>query len=379
MAYAILLLLGVLDAAGYSVIAPVVPAIGRATGAGPGVLGPLVATFALGMAVGFVVAGRWLQRHGAVAVLAGSLAAIALGTLGFVAGDGLPVYFAARLLMGLGSGGLWIGTVFAILERWPGEEYRRMTGLLAVYSVGGVAGPAFGAVGGVRGPFAAYLGLVAVCAASVAVLERPRERATFESDRAALREPGYWLASAAVLLVALSMGTFDGPLPVHFAEGLSQAQIAGLYVATSVLVGTSAWFGGRLRPRPLVAVASVVMVVGVGLAGIGTEVAVWLVAAALVGVGLGLGEAGATGVFLQAIGTDRIVLAMVVWSQVWALGYLAGPAAGGAVAEALGFGAIGLVPLAASLLVAAAFARTAREPRARPAGSPAAPGGREAA
>jgi hypothetical protein len=37
------------------------------------------------------------------------------------------------------------------------------------------------------------------------------------------------------------------------------------------------------------------------------------------------------------------------------VGYLAGPAAGGGVAEWLGFGAIGLVPLAAALLVAAAF------------------------
>jgi hypothetical protein len=49
------------------------------------------------------------------------------------------------------------------------------------------------------------------------------------------------------------------------------------------------------------------------------------------------------------------VLAMVIWSQIWALGYLAGPAAGGGVAEALGFGAIGLVPAFAALLVGAGF------------------------
>jgi hypothetical protein len=52
------------------------------------------------------------------------------------------------------------------------------------------------------------------------------------------------------------------------------------------------------------------------------------------------------------------VIAMVVWSQVWALGYLAGPAAGGGVAEAIGFGAVGLVPLAAALLVVAGFVRS---------------------
>lgn len=365
MAYATLLLLGVLDAAGYSVIAPVVPAIGRANEAGPGVLGPLVATFALGMAAGFVVASRYLQRHGAYAVLAGSLGTMALGSLGFVAGHGLVLYFGARLLMGLGSGGLWIGTVFAILERWPGEEYRRMSGLLAVYSLGGIAGPAFGVLGGIRGPFGLYLALVGVCAPLLLMLERPRERARFESDRSVLRFPGFLLACAAVLLVALSMGTFDGPLPVHFATELSQTQISGLYVATSIVVGLSAWLGSRFPPAPLVAVATALMVAGISLAGVGTSVAVWMVAAAVLGLGLGIGEAGATGVFLETIGTERIVLAMVVWSQVWALGYLAGPAAAGAVAEVAGFGAIGLVPLAASLLVLAAFVRMARAPASR--------------
>jgi hypothetical protein len=46
---------------------------------------------------------------------------------------------------------------------------------------------------------------------------------------------------------------------------------------------------------------------------------------------------------------------MVVWSQLWALGYLAAPVAAGGVAETLGFGAVGLVPLAAAALVALAY------------------------
>jgi MFS family permease len=364
VAYLALLALGVLDAAGYSVIAPVVPAIARATGAGPGVLGPLVATFAVGMAIGFVVAGRGLQRRGAAPVLTGSLAAMALGSVGFVAGEGLVVYFSARFLMGLGSGGLWIGTVFAILERFPREEYRRLTGLLAVYSVGGVAGPALGALGGVRWPFAAYLGLVAVCSVSLAAIAPPRERAAFTSDRAALHQPGFWLASATILLVALALGTLDGPLPLHFAVHLSQAQIALLYVATSVVVGTAAALGGGVRPRPLVAVASVLMVAGIAIAGAVASVPLWLLALALAGAGLGFGESAALGVLLEAIGTERIVLAMVVWSQVWALGYLAGPALGGAIAAVAGFRAIGLVPLAAALLVGVTLSR------ARAAGTP---------
>src|SRR5205085_1459371 len=47
-AFAALLGLAVLDAAGYGVLAPVVPSIARETGAGPAVMGALVTSFAVG-------------------------------------------------------------------------------------------------------------------------------------------------------------------------------------------------------------------------------------------------------------------------------------------------------------------------------------------
>ena len=51
-AYPLLLGLGALDAAGYSIIVPVAPAIADATGAGPAAIGLLVATFPAGMVAG---------------------------------------------------------------------------------------------------------------------------------------------------------------------------------------------------------------------------------------------------------------------------------------------------------------------------------------
>ena len=54
--------------------------------------------------------------------------------------------------MGLGSGALWMGVTFAALERSPGDEYAGMSRVLAAYSVGGLVGPALGALGGVRSP-----------------------------------------------------------------------------------------------------------------------------------------------------------------------------------------------------------------------------------
>jgi MFS family permease len=362
MAYLVLLALAVLDSAGYSMIAPVVPEIGDLTGAGPGVLGALVASFAVGQMVGYPLAGRGIQRRHAVVVLAASLALIVLGDVGFIAGESLGVYFPARLLQGIGAGGLWMGTAFAVIERYPGREYQRLTGLTAAYGVGAIAGPAIGGAGGVRTPFLIHLSLVVALALALAAMGAPREKIGFQSDRAALRSRAFWLASAGILLVAFTLGTFDGPLPVHFATELSQAEIGALYVVAALIGSACAALAGRLPPRPTLAAAAVLMSASVALAGLTDVVALWIVAAAVAGIGLGAGESSALGVLLESVGVERIVLAMVVWSQVWAVGYLTGPAVGGGVAEALGFGALGLVPLTASLLVVAAFlAAPARE------------------
>jgi MFS family permease len=364
LAYVVLLALGALDAAGYSIIAPVVPEIDEATGAGPAVLGALVACFAVGQLAGYPLGGRGVQRRQATFVLAASLLLIVVGDLGFVLGEGLAVWFPARLLQGIGAGGLWMGISFAVIERFPGQEFQRLTGVLAAYGAGAIAGPAMGAAGGIRTPFFLHLVLVVVLALALAWIGAPRERVAFRSDRAALRSPGFVLASAGILLVALALGTFDGPLPLHFAELLSQAEIAALYVAAAVVAAVCATVAGRLPPRPTLAVATVLIPAAVALAGLTESVAVWVVVGVLFGVGLGIGEAGALGVLLSSVGVERIVLAMVVWSQVWALGYLAGPAAAGGIAEVFGFGAIGLVPLAAALLVGVVFLRA---PLARPA------------
>ena len=104
-AYVALLALGGLDAAGYSVIAPVVPAISEETGAGPWVIGLLVSFFAIGQALGYPLAGQGVQRRQAAWVLGLALLCMAVGDLGFVLGEGLWVYFPARLLQGIGRAG----------------------------------------------------------------------------------------------------------------------------------------------------------------------------------------------------------------------------------------------------------------------------------
>jgi MFS family permease len=351
-AYPALLLLGAVDAAGYSVIAPVLPSISASTGAGPSLIGALVACFPLGMLAGFWIAGELLKRRSCETVIATGLGLLALGCVGFVVGEGLHIYFPARAVMGLGSGALWMGVTFGTLERWPGQEYLCMSRIFAAYSVGGLIGPALGAVGGIKGPFAAFLALVCLSAVAVALMGRPEQRRVFGSDRSALRSPGFWLASAAVLFAVMALGMIEGVLPLHFADSLDQVGIAALFVGSSLLVGIAAAAAGSFAPRRMVLNSLWLVVAGIGLAGVTDELALWLPAMALAAVGLGLGETGALGVLLAAVAPERIVTAMIVWSQMSIVGYLVGPLAGGAIAEHVGYAAIGLLPLVAAVIVA---------------------------
>ena len=361
LAYPLILALSALDAAGYSVIAPLLPAIARETGAGPAAIGALAATFPLGILAGFPIAGRWIQRRGAETLLPVSTLVVAAGAVPFVLADGLPAFFLGRLVMGLGSGGLWLGVTYSTLERWPGMEYRCMSRVFAAYSAGALLGPALGALGGVRTPFAAYLGLAALGAGAASLLGPPEARRPFRADRSAMRAPGFALACVGVAFAVLCLGVVDGVLPLHLATGLAQRGIAVLFVGVAALHAVGATLAGRARPRSALLAAAALAVIWIAAAGIADAPVAWFLALAVAGIGVGLGETGSIGVLLRAVPAERSVTAMVVWSQIGIVGYLVGPLAGGAVAETLAFAWIGLVPAAGAAVLGFFLVRSRRE------------------
>ena len=365
-AYPLLLALGALDATGYSVIVPVAPAVAEATGASAATIGLLVASFPAGMVAGFALAGAIVRRRGPRPLLVASLAVVALGALGFVLGHSLEIYFASRLLMGVGSGGLWIGVTFDTLERWPGQEYVCMSRIFAAYSVGGLVGPTLGALGGIQAPFLAYLVLLLAMVPLVLRLPQPERSRDFLTDRGSLRTRGFWVASAAVLFAVLALGVLEGVLPLHFADQLSQAEIGGLYVGASVVVALSAAAAGGARPRPLVFAAVILAVAGTSLAGLVVHIPLWVLALALAAVGIGLANTGSLGLLIEAVPIERIVTAMVVWSQIGIAGYLLGPLVGGFVVEDLGYAYVGLVVAVGGLATLSMLWTTGRRPAEAP-------------
>jgi MFS family permease len=352
--YVLLLALGALDAAGYSVIAPVLPTLASQTGGGATAMGMLVATFPLGMVAGFAAGGFAIQRSTPAKVMLGGLLLICAGCLGFAFRTGLVDYGLARLVMGLGSGCLWLGITFATLAAWPGQEYVCMSRIFAAYSVGGLLGPLLGSIHGVRGPFAAYLLLAAAAMVPLLVLRLPARAGAFTADRGVLRSRDFRAAGAGIAFAVLALGLVEGVLPLHFGTRLGQSEIGLLYAATSVLVATVAVLAARLRPRAALLGSTVPLVAGFTAVGAGSAVPVWIGALILVGAGIGMANTGSIGLLLEAVPAGRIVTAMVLWSQIGILGYLLAPVLGGPLADAYGYTAVaGLVAVAAVAVVVA--------------------------
>jgi RNA polymerase sigma factor (sigma-70 family) len=315
VAYATLLALGVVDAAGYSIIAPVLPELATATSASPLTAATLVAMFPAGMVLGFAAAGAAVKRTTTKPILLGALGLIGIGCLGFVLGGDLTTYLAARFLMGFGSGCLWIGVTFDTLRRWPGEEYVCMSRIFAAYSVGGLIGPALGAIEGVQGPFLAYAAVVLVVAVAAALVRGASAARRFDADSSVLRAPGFWLAGGAILFTVLGLGIVEGVLPLHLASGLEQVEIGLLYACVSLLMAGVAAVAARFAPRAGVLAAAVLVTAGLALAGGVESVGMWLVALIVAGAGIGLGNTGSIGLLLEAVPAERIVTAMVIWSD----------------------------------------------------------------
>jgi hypothetical protein len=148
---------------------------------------------------------------------------------------------------------------------------------------------------------------------------------------------------------------------LHFASQLSQVQIALAYLAVGACVALGSVLAAGTPPAVALATGLVLLTAGVVLAGAADRVPIWLLALAATGIGVGAGQTGSTGVLLDAVPVERIVSAMVVWSQLAIVGYLVGPAVGGPIAATLGFGAVALLPLAGLLVLAAVAVGASRK------------------
>lgn len=219
--------------------------------------------------------GLSLDRFGPRRMMTGAAAICGAGSLMFALAPDLAVAQLGRLLVGLGAGFAWVGTLTLIGIWFPARRFATMTGILLMLGMaGGVGGQgvlafiieSFGwrptmAVAGIVGGVIAVGILLAVRdrmdgAGAPPPVSRGLTRRVIAGLGAALRRPQTWIAAGVNFGMAVPVLAFGGLWSVPYlmqAYGLSRTE-AG-FSASLVMLGwvfgapTVGWLSDRIKRR----------------------------------------------------------------------------------------------------------------------------------
>ena len=347
----LLLLVSVLvfvDTMLYAALTPLLPHFTRELGLSKTYAGLLVAAYAAGALVGGVPGGVAAARLGARPAVLLGLAGMGLASAGFAFADSFSTLLASRLLQGFGSAFTWAGAFAWLLAIAPRERRGALIGTAMGAAIfGALFGPVVGAAAALAGRasiFCALAGLAVLLALvtlrlEAAPLEQPSATGLLRSLRNRQFAGGLLLMAQASML----FGILGVLAPLHLAAaGWGAAAIGAVWLVSAALESVQApvvgWISdrrGRLLPVRVSLTAGGLL--SLGLAGDGRPlVYVPLVVLGSMAYGILFPPAFA----LIADGAEDAGLAQGMgfglMNAAWALGAVAGPAAGGAIAGATG-------------------------------------------
>jgi MFS transporter, DHA1 family, solute carrier family 18 (vesicular amine transporter), member 1/2 len=356
----------------YSIAVPVLPDYATRFEASPTTIGLLFASFGITLLTVSVPIGALSDRLGRKRPMMGALAVLAVSTLAFAYAKSLPMLFLARMLQGAADAVTWVVGYALIADLYAEHERGRAMGLsMAGSTLGIIVGPLVGGwlyeLGGIRLPFLvvgalAAIDLVVFAIVTPATAVQPVAMASMW--RVLTLRP---IAVCALLIIAAAAtgGMLEPVIPLWFEShlGLSPAEIGTLFgiaaIASSAMHPiygrlSDRWGGRRLMMAGLAGFA--LMLPAMNLAtdfrsAAMVSVPTWMVFGMVVTPSLAYFAQIASEAGVQAYG-----VVYGVYNVAWAVGLMAGPAAGGFLLERAGFGRLtvgwSVLLLAASLVLA---------------------------
>ncbi len=339
-----------------------------AAGHTAGLIGLNAAMLPLGLIVAAFVAGPALARVGAARTALVSCGLVVSATVILMATPSLGAWFAARLLLGIGIGG-----VYVVSETWlnmmvPTRERGRWLALYATaIGAGFAAGPALLLLTGTAGP-SAFLVTLALTLLMAALITAAAARLP-AIELAAKPSLARFARLAPLLLFAVAgAAAFDQAvltlLPIYaLALGASETgaklTVTALALGTVLLQWPLGWLADRTSRRAATLLCTALTALGcIVLAGVGTW-SPWLWALVFFWGGLAYGTYTMA---LIALG-DRFQGALLVagnaaFALVWGVAGLVGPTASGVAMDVLGASGLPVVlGLAFAGLTAAVWCR----------------------
>ena len=349
----------------YAALTPLLPHFAADLGLSKARAGVLVAAYAAGALIGGLPGGFAAARLGARRAVLVGLTGMGLTSVGFAFANSFGTLFAARLVQGMGSAFTWAGAFAWLLAAAPRERRGELLGSAMGAAVfGALFGPVVGAAAAIAGRalvFCALAGLSVVLAVWAIRLADapPAEQPSAAALARALRNRQFAGGLGLMALPSLLFGVLSVLGPLHLSSaGWGAAAIGAVWLVGAAFETVQAPLVGRLTDRRGAALpVRVALVVG-GL----TSLALAADSRPLVYAPLVVVAAMAYGVLftpafsLIANGAESAGLAQGMgfglMNAAWAVGAVAGPAAGGAIANATG----DWIPfLLAALLCAAAL------------------------
>ena len=366
-AVALVTLATFVDIVAYSVAVPILPDMSRRLGASATMIGFLFASFGITVLTVSVPMGAISDRLGRKLPMVLGLLALAAATALFAVAERLPTLFAARLVQGAADAVTWV-VGFALLADLygPAERGQVMGLVMSGTTFGFMIGPTLGGwlyeTGGMRVPFLS-VALVAVgVAIGFAWLEIPSKHTEHQSAPIStiVRVPAVAACAMAVVVGGGTIAMFEPMQSLYLADTirLGPARVGLVFGAGAVASAILHPFAGRLSDHwgsrrltmiGLVALAAMLPVLG-QIWSFESAIAFCVINAAAMALVITpsltyMAEA------TSAAGIGSFGVAYGLYNFAWAVGLLAGPAAGGFLYERLGFRRLVLVwaPIAVAI------------------------------
>lgn len=338
-----------LGAAGYSVLTPVLPDLGRALGVGNSALGVVQGAVSMPGIVLSPYVGYLTDRLGRRRIAVVSTVIFGLGGVAGFAARTFPLLVAARLLQGLGTTGLLSMGAVVIGDTLEAEQHARaISWNAAAVTVAGIAAPVVGGLLAAVDPFAPFLLYAAAFLLVPLTMRLPgrpgraTERTPFAHARdglAELRERGHridylGLVGFTIIVVGVFVG-FGLVLTPLYLDTVFDVPVAqrGLLVTLMPMASTAAALTLPRRTRhasPARIMTAGLLALAAGLAIIGMAPGLLVLAAGELMTGWGLGSVYTTSQhFVSARSPAAYRGALVgIWVSALRLGQVVGPVAG---------------------------------------------------
>ena len=363
----------VTDLMAYSVVVPILPDYTSRFGAGPTTIGLLFASFGLTLLALSLPMGAISDRLGRRGPMMAALALLAISTSLFAYAGSLAALFAARMLQGVADAVTWVVGLAIVADLYGPDERGRIMGLvMSGTGFGLIVGPSLGGwlyeIGGARLPFLLVAALAVVDLAAFAVVAPDHRSAGVQvSIRRVLAVRGVALCAVAVVAGAATVSMLEPVLPLFLGSrlGLGPAAIGTLFgvaaLASSLvhpIYGrlSDRWGGWRLMIAGLVLSGLMLPVLN---AAVGPRsaalcmVLMWAASSLVVTPSLAFMAEAASSAGLESHG-----VVYGAYNVAWAVGIMAGPAAGGFLLGRIGFGPLSVWWAAALFATALILARS---------------------